>query len=96
MTVDLRTCSVVDEDCQRPPGYGAGFGHADASPDDMEGPPVTCYSCGDDVCLGCSKVQPWRVFLARGVYSVRLCRVCNRCRDEEREFAARPRKVVAA
>lgn len=84
VTAALRTCSVVDDGCERPAGLRVGSGLAILDASDMDGPIATCHACDDDVCRACSKVVPWKCFDKAAVeYKVRRCRICNNCIESD-------------
>lgn len=69
-------CSVVDSiDCECPPQGMVG--------DPL---PVTCFSCGNDVCKECSSLIPYRKH---------QCRICFDC-QEYRKIGRSAPKVSAA
>lgn len=63
-----RNCSVVDSiDCE---ASGRNF---------ARGPVVTCWACGDDVCLACSSIVSYR--WKRQHRRMRFCFNCQDSRD---------------
>lgn len=78
----LRTCNIVETNCDRPAAFRAGGGMAEVDASDMTGPIRTCHSCGEDVCEKCSKLVLKLVKSRRCrrlCYVRRFVRLCNTC-----------------
>lgn len=81
----LTTCSVANQDCESPAGWGSSFGYGANN----YGPSIktTCFICGEPVCKTCSSLVTYRG------HRVRACATClshDYNRREIKNLAAPP------